>query len=109
LDSTVSASLLVWGDAVASWPRNGVILLILLALALGGTAVLAGARGAASTAAYEPLDAPASTPPSHAPAIPDPQPPEGDGDSQNRQPYDSATGNPIDGDLTSGEREPFDV
>ena len=109
MDNIVSASMLVWGEAVASWPRNGVILLVLIALALGGAAVLANARGTAVTAANEPLDAPALAPPSREPVIPGSQPPEGDVTSQNRQPYDPATGNPISSDLTDGEREPFDI
>lgn len=106
---SMTALLPILGDAVTSWPRNGVVLLILIALALGGAAVLANRRGTAVTAANEPLDAPAIAPPSHEPVIDGGQPPEGDVTSQNRQPYDPATGNPIGSDLTEGEREPFDI
>jgi len=107
VDST--AYLLVLGDAVASWPRNGVVLLVLIAIALGGAALLTNARGTAVIAANEPLDVPAIAPPSHEPVIPGSQPSEGDVTSGNRQPYDPATGNPITSDLTEGEREPFDI
>jgi hypothetical protein len=99
----------VFADAVTSWPRIGVVLVILIAIALIVAAVFANVRGTAVAAAHEPLDAPAITPSTHEPVISRGEPTEGDVTSQNRQPYDPATGNSIASDLTEGEREPFDI
>jgi len=108
LDNSAIAVLLpVLGEVVTSWPRTGVVLLILIAIALGGAALVANRRGTAVTAANEPLDAPAIAPPSHEPVIGGEQAAEGDVTSQRRQPH--AAGALIAGDLTEGEREPFDI
>ena len=105
----IAVLLPVLGDTVTSWPRTGVVLVILIAIALIAAAVFANVRGTAVSAAHEPLDAPAIAPPSHEPVISRGEPTEGDVTSQNRQPYDPATGNSIASDLTEGEREPFDI
>lgn len=105
----IAVLLPVLGAAVTSWPRIGVVVVILIAIALIAAAVFANARGTAVAAPHEPLDVPVIAPPSHEPVISDRQPAEGDVTSQNNQPYDPATGNPIASDLTEGEREPFDI
>jgi len=105
----IAVLLPVLGDAVTSWPRIGVVLVILIAIALIAAAVFANVRGTAMATTHEPLDVPAIAPLSHEPIISERQPAEGDVTSQNNQPYDPATGNPIASDLTEGEREPFDI
>lgn len=108
-NSAIAVLLPVVGEVVTSWPRTGVVLLILIAVALSGVALVTNLRGTAVTAVHEPLDVPALAPPSHEPVIGGEQPAEGDVTSQHHQPYDSATGNPSGGDPSEGEREPFDI
>ena len=105
----IAVLLPVLGDAVTSWPRSGVVVVILIAIALIAATVFANTRGTAAATTHEPLDVPAIAPPAHEPVISERQPAEGDVTSQNNQPYDPSTGNPIAGDLTEGEREPFDI
>ncbi len=105
----IAVLLPVLGDAVTSWPRTGVVLVILIAIALIAAAVFANVRGTAVAMAHEPLDVPAIAAPSHEPVISDRQPAEGDVTSRNNQPYAPTTGAPIASDLTEGEREPFDI
>src|SRR5579875_1001242 len=97
-----------FGGTVTLWPREGVVLLILIAIALVAGAVYANLRGTAVTAQNEPLDAPSLPPPSHEPVAGE-QGRQPDVTSMNREPYDPDTGNPEASDLTYGEREPFDI
>jgi len=108
-NSAIAVLLPVFGEVVTSWPRTGVVLLILIALALGGAAIMVNLRGTAVTTANEPLDVPSIAPPSYEPVIGGEQPAKGAVASQNRQPYAPATSAPSANDLTAGEREPFDI